>query len=585
MVFATRCPHCETVFRVQGAELVRSRGLVRCGHCHELFDASQSLLDPSAAAAVGIDATTGEQEMPAPATPNDAAVTPPVQARDEPHESHEPPAPAQAEPREPPATPVEPVVPHEDSTAETPPSTFAGIIGNELHEQTVAATPAVHHEDSTTEPPPFTFAGIVSNELHEPTVAATPAVHHEDSTTEKPPSTFADIVDDELHEPTLPATPAVPHEDSTTEKPPSTFADIVDDELHEPTLPAAPAVPHEDSTTEKPPSTFADIVDDELHEPTLPATPAVPHEDSTTEKPPSTVADIVADEPSEPTLAATPDATPAKPALPLHEPATPPASTAPDRPVEHSASDTYAQPRAGWIDEPKHPHDDEPNLSHDDAPNLAWHRDPEPHFQMPSAAEPSIAPAGQAAHINVPQPGPADERIRPFEVTRERRVGARRHAWLLAVGSFVALAMLVLLIVQLAWWRREAVMVYWPASQSLFAGACAHLGCQISPPRDIDGLQVEASDLRQIDGPHQLELRVPLHNRYGIALAYPAIELTLFDGKNEVAIRRVLWPQDYAPPGAAIPRGLPPHATQTMIVRLDSGNAVATNFRVQIFYP
>ncbi|MEA3117247.1 MAG: hypothetical protein QOI13_517, partial [Paraburkholderia sp.] len=65
----------------------------------------------------------------------------------------------------------------------------------------------------------------------------------------------------------------------------------------------------------------------------------------------------------------------------------------------------------------------------------------------------------------------------------------------------------------------------------------------------------------------------------------PAIELTLFDEKNEVAIRRVLWPQDYAPPGTAIAAGLPPNATQTMIVRLDSGNAVATNFRVQIFYP
>jgi hypothetical protein len=139
--------------------------------------------------------------------------------------------------------------------------------------------------------------------------------------------------------------------------------------------------------------------------------------------------------------------------------------------------------------------------------------------------------------------------------------------------------------VQLAWWRREAVMVYWPASQPLFVRACARLGCQISPPRDIDGLQVEASDLRQVDGPHRLELRVPLQNRYGIALAYPAIELTLFDEKNEVAIRRVLWPQDYAPPGTAIAAGLPPHATQTMIVRLDSGNAVATNFRVQIFYP
>jgi predicted Zn finger-like uncharacterized protein len=522
MVLATRCPHCETVFRVQGAELVRSRGLVRCGHCHELFDASQSLLDPSAAAAIGFGANTGKQE--APATPNDAAVTPPVQAQGEPHE---PPAPARAEPRELPATPAQPNVPHEDST--------------------------------TDQQSPSTFANIVADELREP--------------------------------PATPAQPVVPREDSTTDQQsPSTFADIVADELREPpATPAQPVVPREDSTTEPPPSTFADIVADELREPpAMPAQPVVPREDSTTDQQPSsTFADIVADELREPTLAATPAATPAQPPLPPHEPATPTASTTPEKPVERRASETYAQPRprTGRIDEPKHPRDVEPKLSLDGAPNRAWRTDPEPRFRMPPAAEPGIPPAGQSAHIGVPPSGPADERVPPFEVTRERRARAQRHAWLLAVGAFVALVMFVLLVVQLAWWRREAVMVYWPASQPLFASACARLGCQISPPRDIDGLQVEASDLRQIDGPHRLELRVPLHNRYGIALAYPAIELTLFDEKNEVAIRRVLWPQDYAPPGTPIAAGLPPHATQTMIMRLDSGNAVATNFRVQIFYP
>jgi predicted Zn finger-like uncharacterized protein len=397
MVLATRCPHCETVFRVQAAELVRSRGLVRCGHCNEVFDASQSLLDPSAAAAIGIGANMGKQESPV--APVDAGVKPPDQPRVEPHE--------------PPATPAPPVAPENHST-----------------------------------------------------------------TDQQPPSTFADIVADELREPTLGATAA--------------------------------AIPAE--------------------------SPHAPQ-----------------------------------------EPATPPASVPPERPADGAASETYARPRTERSDEPKLPLDNEPSR--------AWHTDPEPRFQMPPTAEPGIAPAGPSARFGVPPLGPADGRVRPFEVTRERRARARRHAWLLFVGAFVALALLVLLVVQLAWWRREAVMVYWPASQSLFTGACARLGCQISPPRDIDGLQVQASDLRQVDGPHRLELRVPLHNRYSIALAYPAIELTLFDEKNEVAIRRVLWPQDYAPPGTPIAAGLPPHATQTMIVRLDSGNAVATNFRVQIFYP
>jgi hypothetical protein len=183
------------------------------------------------------------------------------------------------------------------------------------------------------------------------------------------------------------------------------------------------------------------------------------------------------------------------------------------------------------------------------------------------------------------EPPPSDAHERHFAVTREARAKSPSRTLGYLVGGIIALALVVVLIAQLAWWRREAIMVYWPDSQPLFARACAQLGCQLTPPRDIDGLQVEASDLRQIDGPHRLELRVPLRNRYGVALAYPAIELTLFDSKNEVAIRRILWPQDYTPPGTTIAAGLPAHATQTMIVRLDTGNAIATNFRVQIFYP
>ncbi|MGN6669084.1 MAG: DUF3426 domain-containing protein [Trinickia sp.] len=183
------------------------------------------------------------------------------------------------------------------------------------------------------------------------------------------------------------------------------------------------------------------------------------------------------------------------------------------------------------------------------------------------------------------EPAESGAHERHFAMTREARAGAPNRMLWYILGSIVALALIVVLIAQLAWWRREAIMVYWPDSQPLFARACSEFGCKLTPPRDIDGLQVEASDLRQVDGPHRLELRVPLRNRYGIALAYPAIELTLFDDKNNVAIRRILQPQDYTPPGTAIAAGLPAHTTQTMIVRLDSGNAIATNFRVQIFYP
>jgi predicted Zn finger-like uncharacterized protein len=196
----------------------------------------------------------------------------------------------------------------------------------------------------------------------------------------------------------------------------------------------------------------------------------------------------------------------------------------------------------------------------------------------PWAAGPAEPSFGSAAASSEPA-------YEPFPVIRETRAPARSGiAWKI-IGSLIALVLFVTLIAQVAWWQRETVMVYWPASQPLFAQACERIGCVVAPPRDIDGLQIENSGLRQVDGSHKLELKLSLRNRFDVAIAYPALELTLLDDKNNVAIRRVLWPQDYARPGTVIGAGLAARSTQPVIVRLDTGDAVAANYRVQIFYP
>lgn len=237
-------------------------------------------------------------------------------------------------------------------------------------------------------------------------------------------------------------------------------------------------------------------------------------------------------------------------------------------------------------------HDDEPTLSHTigrgpapsgraapagpieptlsaNKPIRGAHADPEPVFR----SEPAFSAL---------EPNAGGE---PFALTREAPAREKPHTGWRVVGVLIALALLAVLAAQLAWWLRETVMVYWPASQPYYQQACAQLGCHVSPPRDIDGLQVQPSDLRQVDDPHHLELKVPLHNRFDVALAYPAMELTLLDRQNNIVVRRVLWPQDYAPPGTRIEDGLPAQTTQTMIVRLDTGSYVASNFRIEIFYP
>ncbi|AXL51987.1 hypothetical protein DSC91_004846 [Paraburkholderia caffeinilytica] len=442
MLLATRCPFCETVFRLQPAQLALRRGLVRCGHCHEVFDASSSLFEldehgdfssaKPVAAAAAIEALSGVR----PKDPDFSA------------EAWDPWAPA-------PDAAIDNRLLHNASNLPlTPVSTGAGIAVTPRH----ATEPELPASAFTTPIPPD----------DEPSLASAPPdpLAHSAHAAEAP----ADV----------PSEPAASKADLSAE--------------------AAPRVWHK---TERASGHLADADEPVLNEPSP--------------------------------LRGIPD----------NEPHFGAAGTGRAGPGGPAGIGAAAGAGGG---------------------------------STPGPA--TFGSSGEPFSVQ-----PVHDGVDPFPVVRETRPAEPRRLGWIIFGSAVAGLFAIALLAQLAWWQRETVQVFFPRSQTLYAKACAQLGCQITPPHDIDGLQVEPSDLRQIDGPHKLELKMPLRNRSNIALAYPAIELTLLDDQNNVAVRRVLWPQDYVAPGTPIAAGLPAHTTQTMIVHLDTGNAVASNFRVQIFYP
>ncbi|MCB2022582.1 MAG: zinc-ribbon domain-containing protein [Burkholderiaceae bacterium] len=105
MSLATRCTSCNTVFRVVQDQLKVSEGWVRCGRCHEVFNALESLFDlePAASAATDSPAQTEEGEVAS-------------YARAEPGPSAEPSAASQTSQQSSP-TPPEADTPWDESTA------------------------------------------------------------------------------------------------------------------------------------------------------------------------------------------------------------------------------------------------------------------------------------------------------------------------------------------------------------------------------------------------------------------------------------------------------------------------------------
>ncbi|MBY8610214.1 zinc-ribbon domain-containing protein [Burkholderia arboris] len=454
MLLATRCPHCETVFRLQQEQLSLHQGLVRCGHCHEVFNAAESLVPEHA-------------QQPEPALTGTAA------APDDGDAHHQAP----------------------------PARLFA------------AAAPAGSPSDSDYKPEgwdmwaPWLDAGVDPSLQHSvDTVRTEPLV----------PLALPSVEAGVVH---LSGTPA-PFASSPAELEPSAAVEHAD----EPHAPPTQYETHETHETEA-------------------ASPAPVERDPREPR-------FVAHVPSESEV--TPDA--AEPVGRAH----------------FAVPDDESAPR-------------EPRFAFTPAPAVA---------EAESGSEPDAfvrhdkTPATAAAEPAAPFPAALTDDDRPhFAVTRETRAPQQRGMLGGFFGGLVAAVLAVLLVAQLAWWQREALMIYWPATQGWFRQACAPLGCTVAPPRAIDGLRLDATDLRQLDGPRELELKVPLTNRYRIPLAYPSLELTLLDDTNHVTVRRVLAPRDYVRPGTPIDAGLPPGTTQTMVVRLETNGTPASNFRVQIFYP
>jgi predicted Zn finger-like uncharacterized protein len=70
MSLNTRCPACETVFKVVPDQLKVSSGWVRCGRCAEVFDAAMHMLTPAQATA------TTTQHVPVPVPESESVITP-----------------------------------------------------------------------------------------------------------------------------------------------------------------------------------------------------------------------------------------------------------------------------------------------------------------------------------------------------------------------------------------------------------------------------------------------------------------------------------------------------------------------------
>lgn len=164
----------------------------------------------------------------------------------------------------------------------------------------------------------------------------------------------------------------------------------------------------------------------------------------------------------------------------------------------------------------------------------------------------------------------------PLAVPDEAASLAPTQAWLFpyAVGS-----LFLLLLLQLAYVQRDALVASWPASEPLARHLCQSFGCQINPLRDVEGVVIESSSLVQRSDDHVLAWSV--RNTTRRVLGTTALELSLTDPQGKMLLRTVVLPEQ-----SGMPPTLSPGQSWSGSLRvLISTELDFSGYRLLSFYP
>lgn len=227
-----------------------------------------------------------------------------------------------------------------------------------------------------------------------------------------------------------------------------------------------------------------------------------------------------------------------------------------------------------------------------DAPQQASDPAPIPPALPTLGSEPTLADADADAEEPAPllqdvRPGafqatPADH-AEPSFVARARRRAFWNHGlvrtglWLLTLLLGVALGG------QWVLHERDRLAAEHPQWAPALNALCQTMGCTVAPYRKLDALAITSSSLKRLND-DAFELDVSLRNRAAVAVAVPALELTLTDLSERILVRRVLRPAELDAPERLAAHGQW-RSQRALVLDPQAGVSGVVNYKLQMFYP
>lgn len=158
-----------------------------------------------------------------------------------------------------------------------------------------------------------------------------------------------------------------------------------------------------------------------------------------------------------------------------------------------------------------------------------------------------------------------------------------KRAWPWMVANLLLLAGLA---GQGIYFFRDTIAAHFPLTRPLLEQACAHLQCRVSLPRNPDLISIEASELHADPARANIVVLTSiLRNRAAHVQAYPTLELTLTNTRDEMVARMLFTPREYLRNAASIPQGIAPGGEIAVKLLMDLGDLKAEGYRLYLFYP
>lgn len=165
------------------------------------------------------------------------------------------------------------------------------------------------------------------------------------------------------------------------------------------------------------------------------------------------------------------------------------------------------------------------------------------------------------------------------------KAARRRAFWrkpLVRSGLVVlGLGLATVLAAQVAVHERNRLAAVAPQLRPLLLALCEPLGCELAPLRQISEVVIDSSSFNKARGDSYV-LAVTMKSRSTVALEMPAVELTLTDAQDQPVLRRVLLPADMGAPQELAAGG---EWSASVSVLVTTGGARVAGYRLLAFYP